>query len=263
MMRRIDWNGLLASADRTFREKQPDILTGLGVGSLLAAVILGIANTPEAVRRLEKKKMILETDELSFGETVKAAGTCYISTAGTAIAGTLLVLEGAMEKNQRISSLMMLWTLSENSRKDLLEKTREIVGRKKTEDILDAVDRKRVDRMSPPPEDEDEAIERPNGERLIKIGDPFGREFFGNRNIIEKGVNKLNYQMTHMTEPYISANEFYREIDGPLLDDVGDHIGWNSDKLIEIRWSSHWVNDHVIRGTFSFVTPPEYGYDRA
>ena len=109
---------------------------------------------------------------------------------------------------------------------------------------------------------DDESIERGNGERLIRICDPFGRYFYSNRAIIDRAVNKLNRQMSTMFEPYVSLNEFLREIEAQPLEDVGDKIGWNLNRgLIEIRYSSKWINDQTVRGCIAFEVPPEYGYD--
>ena len=157
---------------------------------------------------------------------------------------------------------MAAYSLAETNLKDLTAKTKEILGDKKAEEIFTEVDKERMKRNPYPVSEDDEAVETPNGERLIRIQDPYDRYILSNRTIIDKAVNKLNYQMTTRFEPYISLNEFLREIDSPPLEDVGEKIGWNSEKgLIEVRYSSHWINDHTVRGCYSFANPPEYGYD--
>lgn len=173
-------------------------------------------------------------------------------------------LIGASVLNARKhAALMAAYSLAETNLKDLTNKTKELLGDKKTEEIMTAVDKDRLDRNPLPiRDDEDESTETSNGERLIRIMDPYERYFYSNRTIIDKAVNKLNRQMNTTFMPYISLNEFMREIEAPPLEDVGDRLGWNaSSEPIEVRYSSHWINPYTVRGCFTFVNPPKYGFN--
>lgn len=265
-MNKIDLGGAFQQAKLFARRRAPDILTGLGIAGMITTVILAVKATPEAMKKIEEAKEEHHHKKLTTKQTIQAAWKCYIPPAVTGTVSTGCLIWASVENGRRNAALAAAYSLAETNWRDLAEKTREIVGDKKTEEILDAVDQKRMEQHPLPAPEDDEAIERGNGERLIKICDPFGRYFYSNRSLIDKAVNKLNAQMATNFLPYVSLNEFLREIEAPSLDVAGDKLGWNLNRgLIEIRYSSHWVNDHTIRGCFSFTKEgkPDYGYDYA
>lgn len=75
-------------------------------------------------------------------------------------------------------------------------------------------------------------------------------------------MNKLNRQMSTMTEPYVSLNEFYMEINWPTVD-IGDELGWNLDHgLIDLHISSTLYNETIPCLMFSHQVPPVYDYNK-
>ena len=262
-MNKIDIPGLINQAKVLFKRKSPEILTGLGIAGMTMSVILAIKATPGAIERIEEQKKKEHHRNLTTTQTIKTAGSCYIPTVITWAVSTGCLIGASVVNERRNAALMAAYSLAETNLKDLTAKTRELLSEKKAEEIFEAADQAKMERNPMPIQDgDDESIERGNGERLIRICDPFGRYFYSNRAIIDRAVNKLNRQMSTMFEPYVSLNEFLREIEAQPLEDVGDKIGWNLNRgLIEIRYSSKWINDQTVRGCIAFEVPPEYGYD--
>ena len=254
---------LLEQAKLIFRKKGPEILTGFGIAGMTTSIILSVRATSEAIKRINIKKEKEKKEKLQTEEIVKTVWVCYIPSFTAWITSIACLIGSSVLNDRRNAALMAAYSLAETNLKDLTMKTKELIGEKKTEEIMTAIDKDRLERNPLPiKEDEDESLETSSGERLMRIMDPYERYFYSNRTIIDRAVNKLNNQMNTSFMPYVSLNDFLREIEAPKLDDVGDRLGWNaSSNQIEVRYSSHWINPYTVRGCFTFVNPPKYGFD--
>ena len=99
-MRKIDWKGAANSIGRTLKRKSPEILTGVGIGGMITTTVLAVRATPEAMRRIEKKKKEERHKKLTAMQTVQAAWKCYIP-AGVTGSVSIACLIGASAVNGR------------------------------------------------------------------------------------------------------------------------------------------------------------------
>lgn len=256
-MTKIDWRATSKKISLALKKHSPEILTGIGISGMVTTTILAVRATPEALRRIEEKKKAEHHRKLTPIQTVQAAGPCYIPSA---ITGTISVgcLIGASAVNgRRNAALATAYSLAESSLRDYRGKVIESIGERKETGILEAVDRERVEKN--PPAARDIAYVEGTGQTLCYDA-MFGRYFYSDVETLNRAVNKLNRQMSTMSEPYISLNEFYMEVNLPTVE-IGDSLGWNVEKgMIELRFSSQLAGGRTPCLVMSYAVAPEYDY---
>ena len=65
--------------------------------------------------------------------------------------------------------------------------------------------------------------------------------------------------MLHAFSGYVSLNDFYDEI-GLDHTSVGDDLGWNTDKLIDINFSSQLNDNGEPSVVLDYAVVPNYNY---
>ena len=158
---------------------------------------------------------------------------------------------------RRNAALATAYGLAESSLRDYRAKVVETIGERRETNVLEAIDRERLEKN--PPSEAEIALVEGCGKTLCYDA-MFGRYFYSDVESLRRAENKLNRQMSTMSEPYISLNEFYMEIGLPPVD-IGDSLGWNVDRgMIELRFSSQLANGRVPCLVVSYAVVPEYDY---
>lgn len=253
---KINWNGMLKGICGALHKRAPEILMGIGIGGMITTTVLAVRATPEALRRIDAEKRRLNRDRLTVKETVCVAGRVYIPAAVTGTVSTACLIGASAVNGRRNAALATAYGLAESSLRDYRAKVVETIGEKREADVLEAVDRERVLRNPPPDEI---AFAEGNGKTLCYDA-MFGRYFYSDVDALRRAENKLNRQMSTMSEPYISLNEFFMEI-GLSPVSIGDSLGWNVNKgMIELRFSSQLANGRTPCLVMSYAVAPEYDY---
>lgn len=256
-MIKINWNEILKSVGHAFRKRAPEILTGVGIGGMITTTVLAVRATPEALRRIDAEKRRLKREKLTVMETVRIAGTVYIPAAVTGAVSTACLVGASAVNGRRNAALATAYGLAESSLRDYRAKVVETIGERRETNVLEAVDRERLEKN--PPSATEIALAEGCGKTLCYDA-MFGRYFYSDMESLRRAENKLNRQMSTMSEPYISLNEFYMEIGLPPVD-IGDSLGWNVDRgMIELRFSSQLANGRVPCLVMSYAVVPEYDY---
>lgn len=240
-------------------KNSPTILTGCAVAGAFTAVVLAIKATKPALEHIreekkehldrllvtdgdkgvseEEKELMIEEVPLKPLEVVQATWRDYIPT-GIALAGTTACIIGAHTVDaKRLAAMAALYQISETTLKDYKSEAQKLLGKKKAEELKDAVAEKQLGRH---PSTENNIISTGHGETLCY--EPLtGRYFRSDINTIKAVVNELNARMISGDER-ISENEFFYELG---LDGVkyGDDVGWNVDTRIELDFTSSLRSD--------------------
>lgn len=256
-MTKIDFGGMADKGFAMLKKRSPEILTGIGISGMITTVVLAVRVTPEAMRRIEEKKRAEHHRKLTAMQTIQAAGRCYIPAVITGSVSVGCLIGASAVNGRRNAALATAYSLAETSLRDYRAKVIEAVGERKETGILEAVDRERVEKN--PPTAGDIAYVEGSGKTLCYDA-MFGRYFYSDIETLKHAANKLNRQMTTMSEPYISLNEFYMEVDLPTVE-IGDSLGWNVDKgMIELRFSSQLAGGRTPCLVMSYAVAPEYDY---
>lgn len=246
----------IAKDIRKFASKRsPEILTGIGIAGMITTTILAVRATPKALELIEEQKEEKSVDELSSFEVVKAAWRPYIPATVTCVASTACLIGASSVNTKRNAALATAYKLSETALSEYREKVVETIGEKKERIVRDKVAEERVKKN---PVSKNEVIVTGNGKTLCF--DPIsGRYFMCSIETIKKAENTLNKQMLHDISGYVSLNEFYDEL-GLDHTSVGNDLGWNTNQLIDIDFSSQLNDNGEPSVVLDYLVAPKCDY---
>lgn len=246
----------IAKDIRKFASKRsPEILTGIGIAGMITTTILAVRVTPKALELIEEQKEEESVDELSSFEVVKVAWKPYIPAMVICVVSTACLIGASSVNTKRNAALATAYKLSETALTEYREKVIETIGEKKERIVRDKVAEERVKKN---PVSKNEVIVTGNGKTLCF--DPIsGRYFMCSIETIKKAENTLNKQMLHDISGYVSLNEFYDEL-GLDHTSVGDDLGWNTDQLIDINFSSQLNDNGEPSVVLDYLVAPKYDY---
>ena len=246
----------IAKDIRKFASKRsPEILTGIGIAGMITTTILAVRATPKALKLIEEQKEEKSVDELSSFEVVKVAWKPYVPAMVTCIASTACLIGASSVNTKRNAALATAYKLSETALSEYRDKVVEAIGEKKERIVRDKVAEERVKKN---PVSKNEVIVTGNGKTLCF--DPIsGRYFMCSIETIKKAENTLNKQMLHDISGYVSLNEFYDEL-GLDHTSVGNDLGWNTNQLIDIDFSSQLNDNGEPSVVLDYLVAPKCDY---
>lgn len=241
---------------RKFASKRsPEILTGIGIAGMITTTILAVRATPKALELIEEQKEEELVDELSSFEVVKVAWKPYIPAMVTCVVSTACLIGASSVNTKRNAALATAYKLSETALSEYRDKVVETIGEKKERIVRDKVAEERVKKN---PVSKNEVIITGNGKTLCF--DPIsGRYFMCSIETIKKAENTLNKQMLHDISGYVSLNEFYDEL-GLDHTSVGNDLGWNTNQLIDIDFSSQLNDNGEPSVVLDYLVAPKCDY---
>ena len=246
---------IVASTRQFVSKRSPEILTGIGIAGMISTAILAVKATPKAMELIEEKKREEWLDKLSPVEMVKIAWKPYIPAIVTCVTSTACLIGASSVSAKRNAALATAYKLSETALTEYREKVIETIGEKKERTVRDKVAEERVKKN---PVSKNEVIITGNGKTLCF--DPIsGRYFMCSIETIKRAENALNKQMLHDISGYVSLNEFYDEI-GLDHTSVGDDLGWNTNQIIDIDFSSQLNDNGEPSVVLDYLVAPKYDF---
>ena len=254
---KLDFAGAARTAIALGRKHAPGILQGLGIGGFIATTIFAVRATPKAIKQIDEAQKAKGQEPLNKREKVAAAWKSYILPASTGTLSTICLISSCRMSNRRNAALAAAYSITETALHEYKDKVVETVGERKEHAIRDAVDKERVEKNPPTPS---EIVHAESMGRTLCYDAMFGRYFYSDRETIEQAANKLNREMTMMTEPYISLNEFYVEV-GLQTIEMGERLGWNVSRgLIRLDFTSQLVDGRTPCLVMTYDVMPDYDY---
>lgn len=234
---------------------EPEILMTMGLSGLLFSTVWGIKATIKAVRIVDEKKQELKKEILSGKEIVKAVWKLYIPVvAGTVVSIPCIIL-GNHVSARRNMALAAAYTISETALQEYQEKTKELVGPKKEQEIHEAVSKDSVSKTYP-------------GSKILLTGDGdslfheslTGRYFKSNWNKIVKIANELNSEALTGICGEITLTQWFDRLGLPETD-ISDTMGWipinGKSGMIDISIDSVLTPDDIPCGSIHYNNMPK------
>lgn len=254
-MRKPNLANLMSNTRQFVNKRSPEILTGIGIAGMITTTVLAVRATPKALQLIEEKKNEDWVDELSPLEVVKAAWKPYVPAAVTGIASVACLIGASSVNAKRNAALATAYKLSETALSEYREKVIETIGEKKEKTVRDKVAEERVKKN---PVSKSEVVVTNNGTTLCF--DPISARYFKSSiDKIKRAENELNKQMLHDISGYVSLNDFYDEL-GLDHTSVGDDLGWNVDRLIDISFSSQLNDNGEPSVVLDYLVAPKYDF---
>lgn len=246
---------LMSNTRQFVSKRSPEILTGIGIAGMITTTVLAVRATPKALQLIEEKKNDDWVDELSPLEVVKTAWKPYVPAAVTGVASVACLIGASSVNAKRNAALATVYKLSETALSEYREKVIETIGEKKEKTVRDKVAEERVKKN---PVSKSEVIVTNNGTTLCF--DPISARYFKSSiDKIKRAENELNKQMLHDISGYVSLNDFYDEL-GLDHTSVGDELGWNVDRLIDISFSSQLNDNGEPSVVLDYLVAPKYDF---
>lgn len=233
-------------------DNSPGILTGFGVaGAVTAAVLTGRAAFRVGVDvadRAEKTSDPIPTPV----ESVKLYWKEFIP-AGVVLAGTVVCIVGATTvSSRRTAAITAAYRLSEELAEGYKKKVVETIGAQKEEKLRSELVKDRVERAGG------------LGDVIIVGSEVMfedaltGRLFKSEMVKVQAAVNEINHQINNFY--CASLSDFYEKL-GISGTPFANEMGWNSDQLLEPKYTASIVDDTPVI-SIEFRTAPIRGFDR-
>lgn len=236
----MNFSNLIKRSESFVTNNSSTILTSVGVvGTVATAVLTGKATL--------KCHDILVDEDASTTDKVKEVWKDYIPpvTVGTLTVASIIMANRL--ETRKAAALAAAYGISEKAFTEYKDKVVEKLGENKERAVRDEIAQDQVNRA-----ESKEVIIIGSG-NVLCFDTYTGRYFESSVETIKRAQNTVNqYILDHM---YASLSHFYDEIDiAPV--DFSDHIGWKSDNLIDISFSTVMAPDQRPCIAMSFATPP-------
>lgn len=236
-------------------KRSPEILTGLGIAGMFTTVVLSVKATPKALRNIEdlKEEGMIPVPKI---EIVKSCWKCYVPAAVMGLTSAACLIGATSVSARRTAALAAAYQISETALTEYREKVIETIGEKKEKLVREKVSEDRVEKQ---PVTKSEVFITNKGDTLFL--EPLSKRYFkSDIELIRKAENKLNKEMLQGISGYVSLNEFYDEI-GLDRTDLGDDLGWNVEKLIDVEFDPTITDDEKPCLAIQYIYPPKYKYN--
>lgn len=173
-------------------------------------------------------------EPLTTQEKIAETWKCYILPVVFS-AGTIWCMIWSHKiQGRKLVALASAYALTNKSFKEYKDKAKELLSKKKFDEIENAIDQDKVANMTVLDGD----ILATNSGDILCVDAWSGQKFFSNAEAIRQAVARCNNMMVGSV--YLSLNTLYDEIGGLPPTKAGEELGWNSlfDNPIEVHFSS-------------------------
>ena len=228
---------------------QPEVLIGLGIGSMLTGVVTACKATLSAHEKIESRKKELGVEKLPVKEIAKIVAPRFATTVVLEGAGMGMIGAGAGKYSKSIGELATGLALSEATRQAFEEKTKEVIGEKKVNEIRDEI-AKEQNAQQPVVV----TGSRNNGEKIF-VDTLVNHEFYL-RSVSELDLLEKDMELDIVNYNFVSVNEWLSRLHiSPVDSAIGD-LGWGPETGFQLRrtWIENDNGEPVC--LVSHITPP-------
>lgn len=223
-------------------QNAPAILTGMGVAGVLSTAYLAEKAGRKGALRVQKAWEEGEYDDIQdtrlayVTKTLQLQWKYFIPVALSSAATIGFIISAQTVNHRRQAALMSALTLSETAYREYREKVITQMGKTADRKVTEEVAQDQVDSHK------GDVIVLGKGNHLC-YESVTGRMFRSDIETIRKAENEINRHINN--EMYASLNDFNRLIGLPVTD-IGDTIGWNTDKHLDLQFTSRLVDDEPV-----------------
>ena len=243
---------------RNISKNSPLIMTTLGIVTSVSAVATAFKVAPRAQQILDEIEKNKGTDD-SKGKILWKKTKAVLPLVGPVIVQEAVAvgcIAGSYKVNsKRLAALGMAYSLSERRFDEYRDQVIKNFGEKKEQRIHDDIAAAKVKEK----QEELKKVNVPEG-KVLCLDKLTERVFCSDIETIKRIENKLNKKL--ISEMFITLNDFYYELDDPDIRPcgVGEELGWNSDELIDFRFSSQLLDDGRPCLVIDYATAPRADY---
>ena len=239
-------------------DNSPAILTALGVtGALTTAYLTGKASFKAARILDEAERNPAEPSlPLSNRERFERVWKLYIPAVSTGVLTCGAIISANQIGTRRTAAMAAAFSLSERAYDEYKEKVVEQIGKNKEQKVRDEIAQDKV--TAKPPVDGQVIITDRGGDVLF-MDALSGRYFQSSMEDVLKAQNDTNYIV--INHGYASLSELYSKL-GLSSTKMSDDLGWDSNKLLEMTFSTTMTSDDRPCIVMDFRVAPSKDYFR-
>jgi hypothetical protein len=241
-------------------EHKTALLTAVGVaGTVTTAVLTGRASFT-AARLIDAEEQRRYDEDPSDGyqvmdprDEIALVWSLYIPPVGVgALTIIAIVLAHKMDTAQA-AAFATAYGVSERALNEYKEKVREKLGESKEKALRDEIAAERI--QKDPVQDKQVFIT--NTGEVLCYDNISGRYFQSSVEAIKKAENRVNFELVHYNQ--CSLSFFYDKIGLPATRH-SDEVGWNSNNLLEVNFSTQMSTDDRPCIVLDFTVGPTTNY---
>lgn len=238
-------------------DNSPTIFTMIGVTGTLATAYLTGKATFRATQILNEEQQRIDLHEqghpLDNREKLRLVWKQYIPAGAAILATTGAIVAANQIGSRRTAAIAAAYTITEHAFTEYRDKVADRLGHQKEQAIRDEIARDHI--LAHPPSNQIIVV----GSGVICFDEMSGRYFTSDMETIRKAMNDVNYKINNHL--YASLSDFY-DLIGLEHTMMSDDIGWNSDNLLNLRFSSVLSEDGRPAMSISYDVWPIRGYAR-
>lgn len=231
----------------------PAILTGFGVAGLVTTGYLAAKAGYKSALEIAAVEHEI-AGRLDPKEKIKLTWKNFIPAMGVGATSAAAIIGSQKISSRRTATLASLYSLSERAFTEYRDKAQEVLGKRKSTQVLDEIATERIQKNPP----ENSQILFTGGGETLCYEVLTGRYFFGDIEKLRKGQNDLNAQI--INGMYASLNDWYLIIGLPQID-LGEKLGWTTDNLLELGFTGV-IQDEKPAIAVHYNHPPKEKYNK-
>lgn len=252
---------LTRRAKQVMSDHSPAILAGAGIaGTVVTAILSGRAGYKAGYQMAQEDDTITtsaedQTKKERYKHVAQRTWKLYMTPAVSGVGTVVAIAAGNKVSTGRTAAMAAAYSITDKAFTDYKAKTVEVLGEKKEQtDIRDKIAQDQVSSTG-----ERGSLVILNSGEVLCYDSFTDRYFNSSMERLKKAQNDTNYQILHNV--YVSLSEFYDKIGLPPTS-YSDELGWTSDNLLELHFTTVMTPDDRPALSFNFHVDPVRNYDR-
>lgn len=246
-------------AEKFTTDHSPQILTGIAVAGTIGTAVLTGKATLKAVAMVREaeywRDKSTQSNYLETRDKVALTWKLYVPPFIAGATTVAAIIAATQIGTRRAAAIAAAYAVSEKAFTEYKEKVVEKLGENKERAVRDEVAQ---DRVRNNPVTENQIIVSGGGKVLCY--EPYtGRYFMSDMETLKKAQNDLNYMV--LNNYYASMSDFY-DLIGLDRTKISDDMGWNSDKMLELTFSTVLSDDDRPCMVMDYQVVPIRDYSR-
>lgn len=249
---------IVKQAEKLAADHSPQILAGVAVAGTVTTAILTGKATIKACKIVNVHRYDQDPSAEVFitnKQIVEKTWKLYIPALASGVLTVATIITATQIGTRRTAALAAAYAVSEKAFVEYKEKVVEKIGEAKERSVRDDIAQDRV--RETPMEEPDLFVA--GGGKVLCFEPGTARYFMSDMETLKKAQNDLNYQV--LNNLYASLSDFY-DLIGLERTKFSDDMGWNSDRLLELKFSTVLADDKPCL-VMDYHVVPLHGYSSA
>ncbi len=217
---------LFTRVTQTLKSNSPEILTALAVSGVVTTAYLAGKASFQAAGKLSD-----QSPHMSNKDRAKIVWKLYIPATISGAATIVCIVGATRTQSRRTAAAVTAYSLTEKAFTEYKEKVVEQIGKGKEQKIRDDIAQEAV--LANPHKTKEVVIVGPGQVLCCELYTH--RYFRSDMETLRKAQNDLNARIN--SDRYVPLFEFY-ELVGLPYTSASNELGWDSDKQVELRFST-------------------------